>query len=177
MKYLIIFFLSVSISCYSQTKRQLESQIKYMISEQEKLNQEISSLKEQISEMKLMQNNVVEDNQQLNAELKNQGALIQKISSSQVIENKSIASSYKRCQAITAKGTQCSRNASEGSDYCWQHQKVSKSSEIKTTTKASKINSGSSSGTPLGGGRTILTGPRGGKYYINSHGNKTYVKH
>lgn len=25
-------------------------------------------------------------------------------------------------------------------------------------------------------GRTIYTGPRGGKYYINSNGNKTYVK-
>jgi hypothetical protein len=26
-----------------------------------------------------------------------------------------------------------------------------------------------------GQGRTIYTGPRGGQYYINSHGNKTYV--
>ena len=26
-----------------------------------------------------------------------------------------------RCQAITKKGTQCKRNASEGSIYCWQH--------------------------------------------------------
>jgi hypothetical protein len=27
-----------------------------------------------------------------------------------------------------------------------------------------------------GGGQTIQTGPRGGKYYINSNGNKTYIK-
>jgi hypothetical protein len=27
-----------------------------------------------------------------------------------------------------------------------------------------------------GSGRTIHTGPRGGQYYINSNGNKTYVK-
>lgn len=26
-----------------------------------------------------------------------------------------------RCQAITKKGTQCSRNAKPGSRYCWQH--------------------------------------------------------
>lgn len=28
-----------------------------------------------------------------------------------------------RCQAITKKGTQCSRNAQAGSSYCWQHQR------------------------------------------------------
>jgi hypothetical protein len=27
-----------------------------------------------------------------------------------------------RCQATTKKGTQCSRSASAGSSYCWQHQ-------------------------------------------------------
>lgn len=26
-----------------------------------------------------------------------------------------------RCQATTKKGTQCSRNARAGSNYCWQH--------------------------------------------------------
>ena len=35
--------------------------------------------------------------------------------------------------------------------------------------------------TPSGGesynGHDITTGPRGGKYYINSNGNKTYIKH
>lgn len=29
--------------------------------------------------------------------------------------------------------------------------------------------------TNYGSGRTIYTGPRGGQYYINSNGNKTYV--
>ncbi len=28
-----------------------------------------------------------------------------------------------RCVAITKKGTRCSRKASAGSTYCWQHQK------------------------------------------------------
>lgn len=69
-----------------------------------------------------------------------------------------------RCKAITAKGTQCSRNAEPGSDYCWQHQENS-----STTTVTQKSSSSSTS-------RTIYTGPRGGKYYINSKGNKVYIK-
>lgn len=74
-----------------------------------------------------------------------------------------------QCKAITAAGTQCKRSASEGSDYCWQHQEYSGS---KATVKSS----GSSSGSSTGSGRTIQTGPRGGKYYINKNGNKTYIK-
>ncbi len=70
-----------------------------------------------------------------------------------------------QCKAITKKGTQCSRNAQEGSDYCWQHSKTK--STIKSETKSSNSNSS---------GRTIYTGPRGGKYYINKNGNKTYIK-
>ena len=59
-----------------------------------------------------------------------------------------------QCKAITASGTQCSRKAEVGSDYCWQHKKT-------------KVTSGS---------REIYTGPRGGRYYINSSGKKVYVK-
>lgn len=29
---------------------------------------------------------------------------------------------FRQCEAITLKGTQCSRRASKGSRYCWQHQ-------------------------------------------------------
>lgn len=39
--------------------------------------------------------------------------------------NSSSSGSYQtsgRCQATTKKGTQCKRNASSGSKYCWQHQ-------------------------------------------------------
>lgn len=65
-----------------------------------------------------------------------------------------------QCQAITQAGTQCKRNASVGSKYCWQHQ----NSESKE-----KVSSSS-------GSREIITGPRGGQYYINKNGKKTYVK-
>ncbi|MCU7496099.1 MAG: hypothetical protein HF314_17525 [Ignavibacteria bacterium] len=65
-----------------------------------------------------------------------------------------------QCKAITKKGTQCSRNAKEGSDYCWQHQGYNGGENTQ-------ISSGS---------REIFTGPRGGQYYINSKGKKTYVR-
>lgn len=42
-------------------------------------------------------------------------------------------------------------------------------------TQLLKKNTSSSSGS-TGNGQTIQTGPRGGKYYINSNGNKTYIK-
>lgn len=31
-----------------------------------------------------------------------------------------------RCQCLTKSGTQCSRNASDGSPFCYQHQNCSK---------------------------------------------------
>ncbi len=69
-------------------------------------------------------------------------------------------SEKQRCKAITNAGSQCKRNADPGSDYCWQH---------KSTYEPTKSSTTSSS-------RTIYTGPRGGRYYINSNGNKTYIK-
>lgn len=68
----------------------------------------------------------------------------------------------KKCTAITKSGTQCSRNAEDGSDYCWQHNKT----QVKETTKSSYNSSD----------KTIYTGPRGGQYYINKNGKKTYIK-
>lgn len=66
-----------------------------------------------------------------------------------------------RCRAITQAGTQCKRNAKEGSIYCWQHQEFDKEKEKISKSKDS---------------RTIHTGPRGGQYYYNSKGKKTYIK-
>jgi len=85
---------------------------------------------------------------------------------------KTISTESKRCIAITNAGTQCSRNADPGSDYCWQHKKTyepTTSSSVSTTTTPTKNTTTSS-------GQTIQTGPRGGQYYINSSGKKVYVK-
>ncbi len=87
-------------------------------------------------------------------------------------QGKSTTIETKRCVAITNAGTQCKRNADPGSNYCWQHKTTyepTKSSSNSSSTTTSKSSTSSSS-------RTILTGPRGGKYYINSKGNKTYIK-
>lgn len=74
------------------------------------------------------------------------------------------ATDVKRCAAITQKGTQCTRNATAGSDFCWQHAGSSKA--------AVKENAGVDNSQ----GKTIYTGPKGGQYYINKNGNKTYVR-
>jgi hypothetical protein len=68
----------------------------------------------------------------------------------------------KQCLAITKSGTQCSRNAEDGSDYCWQHKRTQVKEDKETNYNSS--------------GKTIYTGPRGGQYYINKNGNKTYIK-
>lgn len=100
-----------------------------------------------------------------------------------------IASNYSevidggRCQATTKKGTQCKRNAAEGSDYCWQHGGTKKTSNNskKDYNKSEKSNNSkakvekTSTGETYNG-KTVHTGPRGGKYYINKNGNKTYIK-
>lgn len=78
-----------------------------------------------------------------------------------------------QCKAITVKGTRCKRTAEFGKSYCWQHRDQSEEPSEKSYKSSSSseksYNSSSSS-------YQILTGPRGGKYYINSHGNKTYIK-
>jgi hypothetical protein len=43
-----------------------------------------------------------------------------------------------RCKATTKKGTRCKRNAKDGSEYCWQHQKLSDAERCRATTKAGK---------------------------------------
>jgi len=40
-----------------------------------------------------------------------------------------------RCAFILKSGKQCSRNAKEGSIYCWQHDKIENNNEVKTEIK------------------------------------------
>jgi len=87
-----------------------------------------------------------------------------------------------QCKATTKKGTQCKRKASDDSGYCFQHKKLSNASEATTKEKTTKVAkkktsvSNSSSSTETYNGHEVITGPRGGKYYINKNGNKTYIK-
>jgi hypothetical protein len=65
-----------------------------------------------------------------------------------------------RCQATTKKGKQCKRSIVTGTNYCWQHQP----------------NYSKSSNNSYSGSHEIHTGPRGGQYYINKNGHKTYIR-
>ena len=42
---------------------------------------------------------------------------------SKLFSKKKSTAPAEQCQAITRKGTRCSRNAQPGTHYCWQHQK------------------------------------------------------
>ncbi len=90
-----------------------------------------------------------------------------------------------RCQATTKKGTQCKRQAQEGSVYCWQHVRMYEESSqpTKTTTKKETkiINQQkvTKSGTEIGTtatGKTLYQGPRGGVYHYSKSGKKVYHK-
>ncbi len=76
-------------------------------------------------------------------------------------ENKVNENQKGRCKAITQAGSQCKRDAQDESGYCWQHKDKDKVSP---------------SSSPASSSGTIHTGPRGGKYKINSKGNKVYIK-
>ena len=80
-----------------------------------------------------------------------------------------------RCKAITQKGTQCSRNAIGNSGYCSQHTKIYSSDSQNKRSNTEKATSTSNQNN-YSGSQKILTGPRGGKFYINSNGNKTYIR-
>lgn len=165
--------LSVAVTCnYAQTKKELnemitslsnrimelESKIRTLESAVNSQNQEIAVLKTEIEEAQKISSAVAEK------------------SPTQVNETTKPAASpeKRRCKAITASGKQCSRDAQDGSDYCWQHKKTYEPSSTNSNSGSSTYKSKSSSSS--GSGRTIHTGPRGGKYYINSSGKKVYIK-
>lgn len=124
------------------------------------LENRVSVLENYISQLesRIEENEFTTNNLSSNLFLQH-GNLIRTDSSEQV----KILTTPKQCKAITKAGSQCKRNPKEGSDYCWQHQGNSK---INPTEKSSSYS----------GNKTIYTGPRGGQYYINSKGNKTYIK-
>ena len=181
----IIIFLFVSLIGFSQSKKELQEQVTLLASEKQKLIEEkqklmedILSLKEQILDLKTENLNFKSENDQLRTSIStNNNTPANLINQSATKPNTATSEGPReRCIAITAKGTQCTRLADPGSKYCWQHKATYEPRSTTTTNNnKSSISSGASSGT-TSSGRTIYTGPRGGKYYINSNGNKTYIK-
>ncbi len=175
-----VFLLSSSV-CICQTKKELEEKINQLTLDNQKIMSELISVKTQLLDVKQELASVKIENEKLRSQLASQSTETAPKESMGIIGNTpqnsntgSVRPDDGRCQAITAKGTQCSRNAEPGSQYCWQHKSIYDPNSTQQKVVSTPAQKSSSSSTY--GGRTIYTGPRGGKYYINSHGNKTYIK-
>ena len=79
-----------------------------------------------------------------------------------------------QCKGITQKGTRCKHMTYNANGYCYQHQ--SQAPKEKRIQKETKVQEKSKSSETYHG-HEVHTGPKGGKYYINSSGHKTYIKH
>lgn len=171
-KLIILLLIFCSFISFSQTKTEMKSEIESLKVQVETLTNEVKAQRSENEQLKsLMISKLDEVSNSIKA-FQSTATTESKDPTTKKTEDNTTGAKG-QCKAITAAGTQCKRLASEGSEYCWQHQGYSGS---KSTVKSSGTSSGSSSGTSTGSGRTIQTGPRGGQYYINKNGNKTYIK-
>ena len=150
MKYLFVLVISIFLASCATT------------GDISKLENEISQQKAEVSYLKGRIDAMSDDIARIvaNQQAAQTAATVQPVlPSTTATNNVQIDTTSGRCQAITAAGTQCTRKALPGSKYCWQHQNYGKSSSSSASSD-----------------RQILTGPRGGKYYINSNGKKVYIR-
>jgi regulator of replication initiation timing len=167
---LMLICLITCLSSFAQSKKEISQRLQVLEKINSDFQTQFENLKQSLNDLQIEFNQVKNENELLKLQI----ADLKKNSSTQsygIVGNQeqiNTNSTPGRCKAITAKGTQCSRNAEPGSDYCWQHKSTyepnSQPRNLTSTPKSS------------GSGRVIHTGPRGGKYYINSKGNKTYIK-
>lgn len=59
-----------------------------------------------------------------------------------------------QCKAVTSKGTQCTRKAQDGTDYCWQHTGTSNN---QSTTSKTSMSIKTTSASSISGGRCRAT--------------------
>lgn len=180
--FLVITLVVFSLVGFSQSKKELQEQIKTLNTEKSTLQDDKTKLGELILELKQQ----ILDLKTENLDCRNANETLQSQISSAPTSNSnnvlgitspsSSSSTTKRCLAITAKGTQCTREAESGSDYCWQHKSTYEPYNVLSTKSSSSSTYKATSSPSSASGRTLITGPRGGTYYINSKGNKTYVK-
>jgi len=72
----------------------------------------------------------------------------------------------------TERTADSTRRALAKAERAAERERLAQQRRIQSST----FNSYSSSRSTYSGGNTIYTGPRGGRYYINSSGKKTYIK-
>lgn len=177
MKNLFLLLASLLILniAIGQTKRELQLSIDNSNLKIEALKSELNAQK---NENALLKNNLEKCQSDIKSLMDRVTALENKANE----QNYSVAptsnsTSSGQCKATTSKGTRCSRAADPGSEYCWQHKSTYEPAASPSNSGSNKTNSGSYQSTKTySGDRTIHTGPRGGKYYINSNGKKTYIK-
>jgi hypothetical protein len=164
----LIIALLLSITAFPQSKKELQLKIDSLITVTNTLKNETEALKSENIALKNAINKIESTvNEAANSFPKTANQQIGTTTGTSTTPSSSEQPIKKQCKATTQSGTQCSRNSEDGSDYCWQH-KTQTSATPSTTPKP-----GSSS---YSGSKSIQTGSRGGQYYINSKGNKTYVK-
>jgi len=173
--YLVLLILVFCVTkSPAQSKKVLEARLDALSSKIELLNAEIQLLKEQnknqdkeISTLILQLSDAEKEIE--NLKMQNSELYKQSTNTHSGIDGNAQAEQKgeRRCKAITSSGNQCSRKADDGSDYCWQHKKTYEPDKELYKSNATQ---------PADNGRTIYTGPKGGRYYINSKGNKVYIK-
>lgn len=173
-KLIIILTFIIPLFCLSQTKKELTARIAAIENAQSGVINEVKILREDNASFKTEIANLKRENELLRQQISNNQAKSQtgETASPATEQNNTVPG---QCKAITSKGTQCSRTADVGSEYCWQHKATYEPNSTPTNAVSPTKSSGSSGGS-TGSGREIHTGPRGGKYYINSKGNKVYIK-
>lgn len=141
-KITLLLFIAAFQPAFSQSKKDLNSQVQYLREAVESLRIEVGVLKE-----KLAQSNAAA------ASMENEISYLRNIPS---------------------------LNSSPQTNQPLNYNSYNSTTRDSVNNKAAPANSVYSNGrgdglTPTTGA-TIYTGPRGGHYYINSHGNKTYVR-
>lgn len=171
----------ISILAFPQSKKELKIQVQELSLKVDALEAKLSAAE---SKMTSLSERIdyfakrIEELERTQAELRSGLQAATQFNSAAQQDETNPAPSGGKCAATTASGKRCSRNAESGSNYCWQHKDTYEPDKATPKTTSTKKNSTSAteSSSSSSEGRVIYTGPRGGKYYINSNGKKTYIK-
>lgn len=168
MKYTCIFsvLLLIMLSSCSQSRKEMNAQVNELIQKVDTLSSKVDVLTDQNrlldEEISWLENEIVDLNRSKPA-----NPAISTPTPTAKTSGKQAKTG--QCKALTSSGSRCSRVALNGSEYCWQHIKIYEPDRAEKETKTAVAQ-------PDTATYPIHTGPKGGKYYINSSGKKIYIK-
>lgn len=161
MRYATVLIVSLVLLIGCATRDELDTtNVRIM-----HLEQKVSNVEDRLNAIENQNDKLLEEIRDVNRKINLVNSKVQSnipLISNQDSSIRNISNNALQCKAITKKGTRCARQAQEGSEYCWQHQTGKSASSVTNSTSSS--------------GNEIMTGPRGGQYYINKNGKKTYIK-